>query len=407
MFGRNNNNIGFNNMFSNSMNNFYRRNENEIHTNIEQNEENKVKKLPLKYIYNPPTYGIPKNKIVSNSDINEGLFCGICHNLMWDPVEIEGCNHTFCKCCIIRHLEEKKDNCPNCRRIGVKFNKSVAIWRLCQEYKIKCFNEGCKEMPTYSNLEEHLKKCAFKKYICPNKGCNYKGIRSDIKNHLVICEHRLTDCKYCKKLVKFCDLGKHERTECAQEFECEICHKKMTRGVYFSKHNIPYKDNVECLRNAIIYHKNRSEEKDKELRHQAGFNKQNIKELKKSHKEEIEKAQNEINEIQKERNVLKEENTNLKNEIKNIKDSFSSFYNKLFKNEKKDNDIFKAIDINEKRKKEEKKVKNGDKEDQKRENNNHIRRKILPSITGRITISNFYKTPKSSFNSMNLFHNNK
>ena len=85
----------------------------------------------------------------------------------------------------------------------------------------------------------------------------------------------------------------------------------------------------------IIYHKNRSEEKDKELRHQAHLNEKNIKELKKSHKDEIEKAQNEINKIENERNSLKEENTNLKNEIKNIKDSFSSFYNKLFKNEKK------------------------------------------------------------------------
>lgn len=404
MLGGNNNNIGFNNMFSDAMNNFYRRNENEIQANAEQNQENKVKKLPLEYILNLPTEGIPDEKIASNSDINKGLFCSICYNLMWDPVEIEGCHHTFCKCCIIKYLE-KKDECPTCREIGVKFNVSVAIRRLCQEYKIKCFNEGCKETPTYSNLKDHLEKCAFKKYICPNKGCNYKGIRSDIKNHLVMCEHRLTDCKYCKKLVKFCDLGKHERTECAQEFECEICHEKMTRGVYFSKHNIP--NNVECLRNAIIYLKNRNDEKDKELRHQAGFNKKNIKELKKSHKEEIEKAQNEINKIQKERNILKEENTNLKNEIKNIKDSFSSFYNKLFKNEKKDNENFKAIDINEKRKKEEEKFKNEEKEDQKKENNNHIQRKIMPSIPERNNISNFNMTPKPFSNSMNLFHNNK
>ena len=250
MLGRNNNNIGFNNMFSNTMNNFYRRNEDEIQANAEQNEENKIKKLPLKCIYNLPTKGIPLEKIDSNSDINKGLICAICLNLMWDPVEIEGCHHTFCKCCIITHLKYK-DNCPSCRNIAAKFNDSVAIKRLCQEYKIKCFNEGCKEMPTYSNLETHLKKCAFKKYRCPNEGCKYTGIKSDLKkNHLVICEHRLTDCKYCKKLVKFCNLGKHERTECAQEFECEICHKKMTRGDYFSKHNIPNKDNIECLRNA-------------------------------------------------------------------------------------------------------------------------------------------------------------
>ena len=174
-----------------------------------------------------------------------------------------------------------------------------------------------------------------------------------------------------------------------------------------NKHNIPNKDNVECLRNAIIYHKNRSEEKDKELRHQAHLNEKNIKELKKSHKDEIEKAQNEINKIENERNSLKEENTNLKNEIKNIKDSFSSFYNKLFKNEKKDNDIFKAIDINEKRKKEEEKVKNEDKDEEKKENNNHIRRKILPSVPMRNTISDLYMTPKSSFNSVNLSYNNK
>lgn len=42
MLGGNNNNIGFNNMFSDAMNNFYRRNENEIQANAEQNQENKV-----------------------------------------------------------------------------------------------------------------------------------------------------------------------------------------------------------------------------------------------------------------------------------------------------------------------------------------------------------------------------
>ena len=42
-----------------------------------------------------PKEGIPSEDIISNVNILPGLKCQICFNLLWEPVEIENCNHNI------------------------------------------------------------------------------------------------------------------------------------------------------------------------------------------------------------------------------------------------------------------------------------------------------------------------
>ena len=61
-------------------------------------------------------------------------------------------------------------------------------------------------------------------------------------------------CKYCHNPVRFCDFEKHSKTECTQEYTCQLCHLKMERGKFFTKHYSKNGDNVECLKAQVKYY---------------------------------------------------------------------------------------------------------------------------------------------------------
>jgi len=46
-------------------------------------------------------------------DLNENITCKICHGYLVDATTVTECLHTFCKSCIVKHLEDS-NTCPEC-----------------------------------------------------------------------------------------------------------------------------------------------------------------------------------------------------------------------------------------------------------------------------------------------------
>ncbi|XP_076467377.1 polycomb group RING finger protein 1-like [Babylonia areolata] len=69
-----------------------------------------------------PTVSVTcKNRIDENDkmwvpirNLNEYIVCGICHGYLFEATTITECMHSFCKSCIVRHLERSLQ-CPTCR----------------------------------------------------------------------------------------------------------------------------------------------------------------------------------------------------------------------------------------------------------------------------------------------------
>ena len=47
---------------------------------------------------------------------NEMITCKICHGYLVDATTVTECLHTFCKSCIVKHLEDSNE-CPECEDI--------------------------------------------------------------------------------------------------------------------------------------------------------------------------------------------------------------------------------------------------------------------------------------------------
>ena len=301
--------------------------------------------------------GIAPEDIVSNVTILPGLKCQICFNLAWEPVEIENCSHIFCKYCLNKYLAEH-NNCPVCRQTFIKVKSSVTLSRCCGEFKIKCRNFGCKETPSYSNYMEHLEKCKFKKYMCLNDGCKFKGIREDVKTHCLNCEFRIIDCKYCHNPVKFCDFEKHSKTVCTQEFTCQLCHLKMERGKFFSKHYSKNGDNIECLKAQVKYYMDENSKLEQNMKKITALYQKEKYEMSNSYDENTHKLNEKITRFRTERNTLLEENKNLKAEIKFMDDTFDNLHSQIKNRKNLINNVNNVNNVNIANNKEDKKNKN-------------------------------------------------
>ncbi|XP_076808022.1 polycomb group RING finger protein 1-like isoform X2 [Clavelina lepadiformis] len=67
-----------------------------------------------------------KDLILRIRDINEHIVCALCAGYFIDATTISECSHTFCKSCIVKHLQTKK-SCPEC---GQKIHETQPLLSL-------------------------------------------------------------------------------------------------------------------------------------------------------------------------------------------------------------------------------------------------------------------------------------
>lgn len=111
------------------------------------------------------------------SDYDPHLMCPICHIPFLDPVVLE-CDHTFCASCLKEYREGGEDGvrseCPTCRTFLLSGPRKASrlIVNMCDEVKVRCPNDGCKEIVPRICLERHAtKECPRQPLFCPDPDC--------------------------------------------------------------------------------------------------------------------------------------------------------------------------------------------------------------------------------------------
>ena len=108
--------------------------------------------------------GYDRSRVVdSNDGILDEFICGICHEIVKNPVCTKCCGQTYCEECVNRWLNDH-DTCPNDRN-WLDASDLIPTPRLVKNFinklKIKCdnFEKGCTEIVTIEELSEHVKNC--------------------------------------------------------------------------------------------------------------------------------------------------------------------------------------------------------------------------------------------------------
>ena len=157
--------------------------------------------------------GIPLSRVVDlekHEKLLPVLKCKICLNILQNPYDCSKCGNTFCYNCINK-LKESMNKCPyGCVDYEI-MPSSFAIKKFLEQLNFTCLNKdnGCKEIISYNNLEQHDKNCNYINVVCPNSQCSLK-IRWNLLNN-----HLQNECLYTI-------------------YECQKCHMKLNRKEYLT-----------------------------------------------------------------------------------------------------------------------------------------------------------------------------
>jgi len=119
--------------------------------------------------------GFSKKRFVNLTNVEEELTCGICLEILNEPVVVQCCRQKKKKKCIKEWMDERQ-TCPNDRRVlGSKslvepprlIQNMISRLKICCDYT----ENGCKNVLVLDNLSSHLLECKFKpKNLCKDCG---------------------------------------------------------------------------------------------------------------------------------------------------------------------------------------------------------------------------------------------
>ena len=140
--------------------------------------------------------------------VSTHFHCGICYNVLKEPVTCQTNEHYFCRACLIEHLKNSS-TCPTCQQglSPATITEAPQILRNClDELNIRCDNSdrGCQEILQLAHLQNHVDVCGFSPVVCPNEGCLAEVNRQDLAAHQqALCEFRkCCDCSELKEVVQ-------------------------------------------------------------------------------------------------------------------------------------------------------------------------------------------------------------
>ena len=166
------------------------------------------------------------------SAVSENLHCAICLNVLKQPMQCVNNEHSFCRPCILRHLQETQ-RCPTCIEplTPQTLRPSRVVADLISELKISCdnFARGCGDSVKLENLEAHVARCGFSQVQCSNEGCELIVNRKDQPEHeMNECNFRLARCQVCGENVNYskrklhCYVSRREMDEMKNEMKNEM-----------------------------------------------------------------------------------------------------------------------------------------------------------------------------------------
>ena len=132
--------------------------------------------------------------------VGHTFHCGICLNVLKDPVMCGQNEHLFCRGCVTPHLMYS-ETCPSCMQpLTVESLREAprTVTNLLSELKIACdyAGRGCEDFVELGNLERHVADCGFAPAVCSNEGCQLVVNKQDLLHHETnVCElRRIISC---------------------------------------------------------------------------------------------------------------------------------------------------------------------------------------------------------------------
>ena len=173
--------------------------------------------------------------------VGHTLHCGVCMNVLKDPVMCLRNEHLCCRACIIPHLRISQ-TCPTCMEpltVETLRPASRGIRSLLAELKIRCefHDRGCGEFIELENLERHLRDCGFAPAVCSNEGCRLEVNQRDLLHHeTVTCERRRVQCHSCSDIKREMEAMKVSLAAMDEKFEKNK--KELTEGIDANKNTV-------------------------------------------------------------------------------------------------------------------------------------------------------------------------
>ena len=145
--------------------------------------------------------------------VSQTFHCGICMNVLKDPVSCRHNEHLFCRACITIHLMNFQ-TCPSCMEpLTIESLRQAprTVTNLLSELKIRCqfFDRGCGQFVELGDLERHVTDCGFAPAVCSNEGCQLEVNKQDLLHHeTAVCELRRVKCHNCNEIRQEMDTVK-------------------------------------------------------------------------------------------------------------------------------------------------------------------------------------------------------
>jgi hypothetical protein len=142
-------------------------------------------------------------------DLVEIIKCGICFQILLNPVDCNECQHSFCHGCI-NYLKSEGISCPyGCDLKNFHANtSSLGIKNILSMLRFKCINPECQESILYDDVILHDQTCQYKPVYCPN--CKAQVLSGSLESHIKDnCDSRTAKCEHCNEDIMIKDLAKH------------------------------------------------------------------------------------------------------------------------------------------------------------------------------------------------------
>ena len=142
-------------------------------------------------------------------DPSEDMKCPICLLVLRSPQLTSCCGHHFCCECVDKVLREKGP-CPLCNVLSFTTMLDKGTERKVDQLLVKCPKEsgGCSWVGALSKLNQHVNSnCAFSTTEC-QYSCGVNCTSREMKIHLLLCPKRPYVCKFCGYAGVFEEMSK-------------------------------------------------------------------------------------------------------------------------------------------------------------------------------------------------------
>ena len=167
--------------------------------------------------------------------LSERLTCPVCHMAIREP-RLTECGHQFCSICLTRAHRPEQSNATSCPVCRTELKSSMiypnnALKREILDLKIKCdqHKEGCEWVGELRNRKKHCDECQYVGETCANK-CGKMLMRKHMDGHVKNwCLRRPMCCEYCESTITWSELEDHYRKCDKYLMSCTNCGEMMRR----------------------------------------------------------------------------------------------------------------------------------------------------------------------------------